>query len=410
MTFQSLEAEQSVIGSIFIDCEKVMPMVLDTLSADDFLIAENRTIIQAIFDLYSDSKPIDAVSILHKVGNEYRMYLLTCMEITPTAQNAGYYINVVRECSQRQKAFEKCEQLFRSMSEKADVSELSQTAMDVASLLEPKRKNNIVTAKQAATRFLDRMSKTEEYIRTGLGSLDKFCYLSPGMFVIIGARPSVGKTAFAINLMSGICKSKRCVFFSLETDADRITDRIIAADVLLNHTKIKERNFTDTDYEKIAAGTMNISKGDFIIVEAAGWTADQITAKAKQLKADVVFIDYLGLVAGAQKEYERVTENSMKLHIFAQREKILTFALSQLNREQEHRGKSSEPTMADLRSSGQIEQDADVIILLHRQDSEDGTSKYSYILAKNKDGAANKKVNVHFQAETQKFTDLVYGR
>lgn len=254
--------------------------------------------------------------------------------------------------------------------------------------------------------YIRKLDDKPEYISTGLRVLDNNLHLVPGNFVVIGGRPSAGKTALSLQLACEIAKSGRKVtYFSLETDPDTLYARIIANQLGIPLHTVKNKTVSVDELDRLA----DIKKYPLFVRSAAGKSVGWIRTQSIRMQAKVVFIDYLQLIhqAGAKDRYSAVTEISMALHEFAQSTGTLVVALAQLNRETARAG--IPPTAADLRESGQIEQDADAIILL----AQNVTTKkrpephYHFALEKNKEGNVG-SLDITFQMETQQFKECVW--
>lgn len=254
--------------------------------------------------------------------------------------------------------------------------------------------------------YIRKLDDKPEYISTGLKVLDNNLHLVPGNFVVIGGRPSAGKTALSLQLACEIAKSGRKVaYFSLETDPDTLYARIIANQLGVPLHTVKNKTVSINELDRLAT----IKKYPLYVRSAAGKSVGWIRTQSIRMQAKVVFIDYLQLIhqAGAKDRYSAVTEISMALHEFAQSTGTLVVALAQLNRETARAG--IPPTAADLRESGQIEQDADAIILL----AQNVTTKkrpeqhYHFALEKNKEGNVG-SLDITFQMETQQFKECVW--
>lgn len=254
--------------------------------------------------------------------------------------------------------------------------------------------------------YIRKLDDKPEYISTGLRVLDNNLHLVPGNFVVIGGRPSAGKTALSLQLACEIAKNgRRVAYFSLETDPDTLYARIIANQLGVPLHTVKNKTVSIDELDRLAA----IKKYPLFVRSAAGKSVEWIRTQSIRMQAKVVFIDYLQLIhqAGAKDRYSAVTEISMALHEFAQSTGTLVIALAQLNRETARAG--IPPTAADLRESGQIEQDADAIILL----AQNVTTKkrpelhYHFALEKNKEGNVG-SLDITFQMETQQFKECVW--
>ena len=254
--------------------------------------------------------------------------------------------------------------------------------------------------------YIRKLDDKPEYISTGLRVLDNNLHLVPGNFVVIGGRPSAGKTALSLQLACEIAKSGRKVaYFSLETDPDTLYARIIANQLGVPLHTVKNKTVSINELDRLA----DIKKYPLFVRSAAGKSVGWIRTQSIRMQAKVVFIDYLQLIhqAGAKDRYSAVTEISMALHEFAQSTGTLVVALAQLNRETARAG--IPPTAADLRESGQIEQDADAIILLAQKvkTQKRPEEHYHFALEKNKEGNVG-SLDITFQMETQQFKECVW--
>ena len=254
--------------------------------------------------------------------------------------------------------------------------------------------------------YIRKLDDKPEYISTGLRVLDNNLHLVPGNFVVIGGRPSAGKTALSLQLACEIAKSGRKVaYFSLETDPDTLYARIIANQLGVPLHTVKNKTVSINELDRLA----DIKKYPLFVRSAAGKSVGWIRTQSIRMQAKVVFIDYLQLIhqAGAKDRYSAVTEISMALHEFAQSTGTLVVALAQLNRETARAG--IPPTAADLRESGQIEQDADAIILLAQKvkTQKRPEEHYHFALEKNKEGNVG-PLDITFQMETQQFKECVW--
>lgn len=254
--------------------------------------------------------------------------------------------------------------------------------------------------------YIRKLDDKPEYISTGLRVLDNNLHLVPGNFVVIGGRPSAGKTALSLQLACEIAKSGRKVaYFSLETDPDTLYARIIANQLGVPLHTVKNKTVSINELDRLA----DIKKYPLFVRSAAGKSVGWIRTQSIRMQAKVVFIDYLQLIhqAGAKDRYSAVTEISMALHELAQSTGTLVVALAQLNRETARAG--IPPTAADLRESGQIEQDADAIILLAQKvkTQKRPEEHYHFGLEKNKEGNVG-SLDITFQMETQQFKECVW--
>ena len=244
--------------------------------------------------------------------------------------------------------------------------------------------------------YIRNLDKKAEYLPTGIGVLDRNLHLSPGNLFIIGGRPSAGKTALSLQIACEMARrGLRVCYFSLETDPDTLTARIIANRLAAPLADVKAKRVPQAELDFLA----DLHKLPLFIRSASGKGVGWVKAQAQRMKAQVIFIDYLQLLADgkAKDRYQQITGISIALHELAQTTGILVVALAQLNRNAAH----STPTAADLKESGQLEQDADAILLL----SDDG-EQYQAVLAKNKEGRVG-EVLLTFDKTRQRFLEII---
>ena len=399
MIQSDFQAEQAVIGDIILAPEKTLSQALHELSGEEFQATQFRTLFGIFRELFREKKPIDAVTVLAKAGEEYQKTVLDAAQNVPTLSNFPEYLRILKENFKRRKAFEKAMELMQNL-ESADLSQCLSDSLEISRSLMQEDKVRAVSAKDGFLDFCERKEKPKSYLKTGFYKLDKFTFIDYGDYIVVGGKPSSGKTAFTLQIMTNMSRGNKVIYFSLETSAEKIMDRIMA-------------NFTSTPFYDIKHGTIQkwdqivdsydrFKDLDFEIVESAGWSVDQIIAYATQKESKIIFIDYLSLIQSSGKSlYEKVTNISINLHTAAQRNKITIFALSQLNRTGQ-----GEPDMASLRDSGQIEQDADCVLLLYQTDKDNpSASDRELIIAKNKEGSTG-KILLSFQGAFQRFTQV----
>lgn len=406
MTDFAIEAERSVIGAILVRPE-IMPEAVELLEESDFYAPEHRTIYRTMEGYFVDGKPIDVVTISFQ-HEEYKALLAEAALSVPSTLNWKSYAKIVRDNAIRARASEHASALVGALAVSASVAECQELAVSACEALSQTIADNTVSAKDGFYQFYTSLQKPSEYIRTGFASLDRRTYIQPGDFVVVGARPSVGKTALTLQLMLHMAKEHRCVYFSLETGRRNLFGRMSANLGGISMAAIKSQD--GLNFAKLSATGKLFDGLDFHVVEAAGWTVPEIKAKAVQLQAEVVFVDYLGLVKSEGKSlYERATNTSLALRTMAQSSKMAIIAACQLNRD----GKGI-PDMTHLRDSGQIEQDADVIMFLHAPNGINDPDEYKVrervlIIDKNKEGQTG-AINLDFDGSTMRFCEIVRYR
>lgn len=394
----NVEAERSVIGAILVKPDEIMPEAEEVLSEDDFLTPEYRTLFRTCSGYFVDGKPIDVVTLLYQHGDAYKQVIFDCIDTMPSTANWKAYAQIVIDTAKRYRAYEAATELSDLLVSHVDVQECQQVAVRVCEQLSAVTTGNTVSAKEGFYQFYVSLQHPVEYVDTGFPKIDRHTYIERGDFVVIGARPSVGKTALTLDMALHMAKAQKVAYFSLETKNSKLFARMAANLSSEYFGRIKSRS--GVDYKKILDAKKAFEELDLHTVEAAGWTVAQIKAKAVQLGAEIIFVDYIGLIhADGGSRYEKMTNISYDLHTLAQQSKITVFGLSQLNR-----AGAGEPTMESLRESGQIEQDADIVLLLHAPEDDDPTQR-KVIIAKNKEGQTG-SVDLYFQGEYQRFSEV----
>jgi replicative DNA helicase len=395
----NFEAEQSLIGSILLGGAETMAAVQLIIEPTDFQVPEMRTIYAACLKLYLQNKPIDAVSVLALTGDEYKTIILPAAQIVPSPSHAAEYAHIVREAAQKARAHTLTVGLLEALEDATDVQECQHQSEEILKCFDEPKQEDTVSAEEMYLRFLDRVDHPKEYIRTGFSKLDKFTYFEPGDYIIIGGRPSAGKTAFTLQMMQYMAREHTTAYFSLETNNDKLGDRLIGSYNGVSLSEIKKNSIPEAELEKIVEGYDEFKKLKFFTVRAAGYSVEQIQAKAVQLHAEIIFVDYVTLInQRGDSLVERATKISMGLHTLAQKQGITVIALSQLSRE----GKKN-LDMTALRESGQFEQDADCILLMDYDETK--PTERVLKIAKNKEGQCV-RFKLDFQPEIQRFSEV----
>jgi len=392
-----MKIEKGFIGQLllspeYIDLLEITPEVLTDMKC--------KIIFETMLKLKKDGKTLDVVSIGNLLNVENFTDFIKDI-ITETPISSEELLRSYERSIKENYIIKQIKNQVFKISSLVDLGEMQNEINKLSKLANYSADDNELSAHDGAMKFYNELHKKKEYIKTGFSRMDKLTFISKGDFIVIGGRPSAGKTAFALELASHMAKKLNVVFFSLETSNEKIYDRLMTKTANVDFSKIKNRNIENDDKKKIVEAIDTVSGLNFVSVKASGYTVGKIKAKALKLKADVIFIDYLGLLkSDGKSRYEKVTNISLDLHTLAQSLGITVIALSQLNREG-----TGKPTMEDLRESGQIEQDADLILLLHNDKEND---KYSVIIAKNKEGEVG-YIPFKFYGSTQKFYEVDYG-
>lgn len=380
-------AEQSVIGSMLID-PKVVGMVVSRMTVSDFTMEVNRRLFSVFRDLFFRKQVIDPVLVLSAAGPDdpgLRAYVLQLMDLTPTAANVEAYMDEASRFSRLSRLREIGAQLQGVTNEEDGVSLLSQ-GQDICS---GRGRDDEFTMDQAVLRSIDFLNSEPNHLSWGFPELDKSLAISRGKFVVLGGRPSDGKTALGLHMAYAQSKTKKVGFFTLEDDWETLFLRLKSAVSGVPMENIQMRQLTDQDYMLMATADEEIRTHDLMIIESAGWTVAEIIARAQYHRFDVIYIDYIQLVRsdakGRPSRYEEVSDISRKLATEARRSGITVVALAQLSRSTQ-KGNRESPYMSELKESGQIEQDANVILFVWRRDETSSRTKRYLTIAKNKLG------------------------
>ena len=389
---QSLEAEMSILGGILIDNDAIN-RVLEVLTPEDFYRESHRKIFQAMMKLSDTREPCDLITMtdmLKKAGELEEIggaaYLATLVDYVPTAANISYYCKMVKEKSTNRKLISVATEIVsRGYDEQADVEELLDKAQkEIYEISENKSRPQYVPVQavlKEAFNILKNLHDQKEHVTgvpTGYVDLDhKTAGFQPGNLVIIAARPSMGKTTLALNIAQyASAESKKkvpSVIFSLEMGKEELVMRFLASIARVDFGRMRTGHFHDSDWPRLtrAAGILHDAK--IFIDDSPSISVLELRSKARRLKSEhdigLVIVDYLQLMRGGanpESRQQEISEISRALKALAKELNVPVVALSQLNRELEKRA-DKRPMMSDLRESGAIEQDADVIMFVYRE-------------------------------------------
>ena len=380
-----LSGETAVLGSILIDPE-ICGEVFSKVHENDFITSEYKHIFLSAKKLYLQNKHIDAVTICHEAGGDmYRDVLMQLMQITPTSAGWKEYAEVLKEESR----LYRLQQIGARIMSCQSLDEGSKLLSEAHSLTSSRADIKTITMTQGIMNFMQELESKPEYLLTSIGKLDQKLNISSGDFIIIGGYPSAGKTALALQIASYMGIKRKVGIFSLETNDRKIYNRLISQLTLTDFRKIKTHDLSDKELIDIARQNKMLSKIQLEVINASGMSVTDIISKTYERRYNVIFIDYLQLITANSLKVnrtEQVSQISRDLHTFAQNSKTTVIALSQLSRPEKENKVQKAPTMASLRESGQIEQDADAIMLLDLSDPENPYSDRVLKLVKNKDG------------------------
>lgn len=414
------EAQASVIGAMLIDDDVVGP-VLAELDPKDFIYASYRRIFMAFRKLFTNGIPPDLVTVLAELRgdkghreDETAKLLKSCMEITPTSANWAEYARIVRETARLNQIQSLCEDL-------GNCPDLDSAAAVIAKLNDAtvvSRRVREVGMEEALLRFYERQKEKPNYLTWGIPKLDQVLRIGLGKFVLLGGYPSDGKTAMALAMAWHQARTRKVGFFSFETDEDELMERLAATVANIQMSQIVNRRISPEGYERLASKATEITERNLHLVQASGMDAQEILSYAVSRQYQVIYIDYVQILGNddSEDEYGRITRFSRTLQRGAKQLDITVVALSQFNRadatERSRKPKKGEegptrvkaPSMRALRGSGQLEQDADAILLLYRPyPDNDGAPERCLDVAKNKTGRRG-SIDLLFDGGTQTFS------
>jgi len=408
------EAEQAVIGSMLTDQEAVVSAI-ESLKAEDFYRSDNATIYEAIMNVYAKGEPIDIITVKEELVSMGKLdsvggleYLASLPEKVPTTANVEKYVNIVEEKSILRSLIKTANELISlGYSQQEDVTSIMDDAeKKIFNIMQKKTQNGYDSIKNILVESFENLQelyKNKKHI-TGVASgfidLDnKTSGFHKDELILIAARPSMGKTAFALNIATNaaVNSGTPVVVFSLEMSKEQCANRILCSQAMVDSSRVGKGEIDDEEWAKLAtaAGELSDSSG-IIIDDTPGITVAEIRAKCRKLKIEkdigLVVIDYLQLITGSGKTNSReqeIAEISRSLKILAKELAIPVIALSQLSRAPEARP-DHRPMLQDLRESGSIEQDADVVMFIYRDDYYNQESEKpniaEIIISKNRSG------------------------
>lgn len=433
---QNIEAEAAVLGAALLNKE-AMDKVADLVLPPDFYRPDHQTIYRAILRLYEKNSPIDLVTLtnelealkeLDSVGGA--AYLATLVNAVPTALHVTHYAEIVRQKAILRRILNAGQKISSlGYDEEREVNEILDEAekalFDVSHKLIKDSFMPISDILAASFDRIDKLHREKGVLRgvtTGFRELDnKLSGLQPSDLIILAARPSMGKTTFALNIaLSAAVKGKVPVgFFSLEQSKEQIVDRLICAQAMVDGWKLRTGNLSEDDFPAIGMAMGTLAEAPLFIDDSPILTPTEIRTRARRLKADhnlgLICIDYLQLLesgrtrgGGESNRVQEVSDISRSLKALARELDVPVIALSQLSRAVESRDKKT-PQLSDLRDSGSIEQDADVVMFLYREDYYDRETERKGItdvlIRKHRNGPIG-EVELHFRAEHSRFYDI----
>lgn len=429
----SLEAEQSVLGSILID-SACMNKVADILvHADYFYLANHKIIYSTMLDMFTIGMPIDYITVLDKIKtndeldhSHFKEYLLKLAQIVPTVSNVEFYADIVRDKYNVRVLVDTAKEIIDDASGgEVDATELLNSAeQKIFDIRRGKDVRGLQKVNEIVVQAFDRLDminsqNADEYlgVPTGIKDLDRVIMgLNKSDLILLAARPGMGKTSFALNIAENVAinKEKKVAFFSLEMSKEQLVSRILSTKGQIPGQNLRMGKLSDKEWERLIEAGDLVSKSPIYIDDTPGITIPEMKAKLRRLgNFDLVIIDYLQLMSSARRIDNRVQEISeitRNLKIMAKELDVPVLTLSQLSRASEQRA-DHKPVLSDLRDSGSIEQDADIVLFLYREgyyesgeiDENQDKNSGECIVAKNRHGET-RSVPLHWQGEFMRFT------
>ena len=430
----SPEAEQSVLGAVLLD-SSCLDRVAEILPrAEYFHLANHRMIYAAMLDLFTLGRPVDFITVLEKLKQDEhfdeassKTYLLQLAQIVPSISNVETYASIVRDKYDVRTLITTARDIIEDASDGgADATALLDSAEQrIFDIRRGKNMQGLQRINELVIETFDRLDllnspESELYkgIPTGIGLLDEtITGLNRSDLILLAARPGMGKTSFALNIARhvGVHEGRRVAFFSLEMSKEQLCSRLLSTEGMVGGVKLRTGKLSDSEWVRLIEAGDVLSKTQLYFDDTPGITVPEMKAKLRRLRdVDLVIIDYLQLMSSAKRIDNRVQEISeitRNLKIMAKELHVPVITLSQLSRASEQRT-SHKPVLSDLRDSGSIEQDADIVLFLYREDyysdsetPSENADKNSgeCIVAKNRHGET-RSVPLHWQGEFMRFT------
>lgn len=431
-----LVAEQSVLGAVFISPETMISLA-DELVPDDFYKPANKIVFKTMLSLFKKGEPIDATTMVSALTNQGHIkeigglnYVVELVNSTPTSKNVEHYAKLVKEKSTLRRVIADLSDSLSSAYQ-GDVSISDIIAQTEKSMLDISNQNtgtgfrNVADILDTHMQIVETRSQTDGFVTglsTGFVGLDKITTgLHEGNLIILAARPAMGKTALALNIAKHVATIERkpAVIFSLEMGAEELIERMVASEGMVPGYHLKTGNLSTDEWKRLLQAQSNLYDVPIFVDDTAGIRISEIRSKARKLSQEmgglgIIIIDYLQLITGSKGENRQqiVSEISRELKILAKDLRVPVIALSQLSRSVEQR-QDKRPMLSDLRESGSIEQDADIVAFLYRDayyqkeqaDSQEANNVTELILEKNRHGSLG-TVKLYFHKEYTKFSSV----
>lgn len=427
----NLEAEQSMLGSLLIDRDAII-RVASMVKADDFYSSSNGAIFQAILDLYNKREPTDLVTLTDELARRDRLdqvggvaYLSTLLTVVPTSVHVEYYGKIVERTSTLRRLISAGTSIVGiGYNEDGDIEEaLDRAERALFDVSQRRTTRDFQTIAEVLDRFFDQIDYLQQHrgevvgVGSGYSDLDTLTGgLQRSDLIIVGARPSVGKSAFMLGIAHGaaILHAKSVGYFSLEMSAEQLVQRLLSTETGVDSHRLRLGQIDDNEWDRISRAFGRLAEAKIYIDDSAGLSMMDLRSKARRLQAehglDLLIIDYLQLMQGRRSEnrVQEISEISRGLKGLARELNIPVIAAAQLSRSVETRA-DKRPMLSDLRESGSIEQDADIVMFIHREEiynpESDRKGLAEIIVAKHRNGPVG-SINLRFFDRTARFADL----
>lgn len=433
----SLVAEQSVVGAMLMDKDAILT-ASEIICGEDFYQTAYGVIFDAMTELFNEGKPVDLVTLQERLKEKDVPPEVASLEFVrdiittvPTSANVKYYAEIVADKSMMRKLIKLNDSITNTCYAGKEPLEaiLENTEKSIFELLQKRNSGDFVPIKQVVMNALERIEKASKSkgtvtgVPTGFIDLDyKLSGLQPSDLVLVAARPSMGKTAFVLNIAQYVAfkKNKGVAIFSLEMSKEQLVNRLFSLESQVDSQSLRTGNLKDSDWEKLIEGAGIVGRSNLIIDDTPGISISELRSKCRKYKLEhdieLVIIDYLQLMSGrvggrSESRQQEISEISRSLKALARELNVPVVALSQLSRAVEQRP-DKRPMLSDLRESGAIEQDADVVMFIYRdeyyhKDSEQ-KKQAEIIIAKQRNGPVG-TVNLAWLADYTKFANLSRG-
>ncbi len=429
----SIEAEQSVIGSMLMDREAIIT-AMEIVAAEDFYQHQYGVMFESMVELFNEGKPVDLVTLQNRLREKdvppevsSLDFVRDIVTTVPTSANIRSYANIVHEKAILRRLIKINDDISNDcyLGRESMEDILADTEKRIFDLLQSRTSRELVPIRQVT---LDVLEKIEEASRskdivtgvpTGFMDLDyKTSGFQPSDLVLLAARPSMGKTAFVLNVLDYVAVRRNlpCMIFSLEMSKEQLVQRLIAMESNVNTQKLRTGNLTDTEWDAVVEAVGLIGSANLVIDDTPGISVTELRSKCRKMKLekglDMVVVDYLQLMSGSGRtndnRQQEISEISRSLKALAREIKAPVVALSQLSRACESR-QDHRPMLSDLRESGAIEQDADVVMFLYRDDyynkDSDAKDTAEVIIAKQRNGPIG-TVNLLWKPDVTRFVSI----